>query len=342
MPDHFPVRREVIEPEEDTTGMVKIGEEITRQVNYTPGTMEIIETVRPKYARPEAEQTEGKPAIVIAPVVDQVLPKSIAGVGLLVQITVAKYIDHLPLYRQRQMIKRDFAWDIPSSTLGDWFAATCTLLEPLYDALQKQVLDTDYLQGDESRLTVLEYGKEKTKNKSHRHPPKARRKSHLGYMWVFRNPVTGAVVFAYRPGRGANVLHETLKDFSGKLQSDGYSSYTSFLKKHKLDVELVSCLAHIRRKFFDARKNHPELAELALKSIQYLYDLGRKNYLFAGSHKAGQRAAMMYSFFATCKEHDVNPRVWLRDVLLRIRDTRPSRMGKLLPGRWKENQVEGV
>ena len=346
---------------------------------------------------------------------------------LLVQIVVAKYIDHLPLYRQRQMFKRDFAWDIPSSTLGDWFAATCTLLEPLYDALQKQVLATDYLQGDESRLTVLEYGKDKTKNKSHRHPPKARRKSHLGYMWVFRNPVTGAVMFAYRSGRGANVLHEALADFSGKLQSDGYSSYTSFRKKHKLDVELVSCLAHIRRKFFDAQKNHPELAEQALRAIQYLYRiericrdynrtpeqrqklrqryakpayeallewvgqhhrnnlskggigialnyannhlprlrpyledgrieidnnqienkirplaLGRKNYLFAGSHKAAGRAAMMYSFFATCKEHDVNPRVWLRDVLLRIRDTRPSRMGELLPGRWKEDQGEGV
>ena len=60
--------------------------------------------------------------------------------------------------------------------------------------------------------------------------------------------------------------------------------------------------------------------------------------MFAGSNKGAQRAAMMYSFFATCKEHNVNPRVWLRDVLLRIRDTRPSRMGELLPGRWKEKQ----
>ena len=55
LPDHFPVRREVIEPEEDTTGMIKIGEEITRKVEHTPGTLEIIEYVRPKYARPEAE-----------------------------------------------------------------------------------------------------------------------------------------------------------------------------------------------------------------------------------------------------------------------------------------------
>lgn len=80
--------------------------------------MEIIETVRPQYARPEGEGTEEQPAIVIAPIVDQILPKAIARVGLLVQITVAKYIDHLPLYRQRQMIKRDFDCYIPPSAVG--------------------------------------------------------------------------------------------------------------------------------------------------------------------------------------------------------------------------------
>jgi hypothetical protein len=93
-------------------------------------------------------------------------------------------------------------------------------------------------------------------------------------MWVFRNPVVGGVFFAYRPGRGANVLHETLGEFKGKLQSDGYSAYTAYLKKNA-DVELVSCLAHIRRKFFDARSNHKEMAELALRAFQYLYRIER-------------------------------------------------------------------
>ncbi|MEL6791776.1 MAG: transposase, partial [Pseudomonadota bacterium] len=120
LPDHLPRRREIIEPEEDTTGMTKIGEDITRKVNYLPGVLEIIEYVRPRYARPEAEQTEEVAAIVQAPVPDQVLPKAIAGVGLLVQIIIAKFIDHLPLYRQRQMFQRDYDWSIPSSTLGDW------------------------------------------------------------------------------------------------------------------------------------------------------------------------------------------------------------------------------
>ena len=405
--------------------MVKIGELITRKVDYTPGTLEIIEYVRSKYARPEAEQTDDTPAIVVAEVPDQVIPKGIAGAGLLAQIVVAKYIDHLPFNRQIEMFKRDHDWAIHKSTMGDWFAAVCTLLEPLYAALALQVLDTDYLQGDESRITVLEIGEKSTKNKSHRFPTK-KRKVHMGYMWVFRNPISGGVFFAYRSGRGANVLNETLDKFEGKLQSDGYSAYTSFMKKHP-KVELVSCLAHIRRKFFDARKNHRELAELALRAIQYLYRiericrdygrspeerqqmrqryarpayeallkwvtyhhknnlskgaigvalnyannhlprlkhylddgrieidnnqienkirplaLGRKNYMFAGSNKGAQRAAMMYSFFATCREHEVNPREWLRDVLVRIGNHPVNRVAELLPREWKKNREVGV
>jgi len=422
LPENLPVRRKVIEPDEDTTDMVKIGEDITRKVNYRPATLELVEYVRPRYARPEAEQTDGVAPIVQAPAPQQVLPKAIADTGLLVQLVIAKYIDHLPLHRQRRIYKRDHDWDIPSSTMGDWFAATCTLLKPLYDALQNQVLDTDYLQGDESRITVLEANEDVKKNKkskSHRHPMKLKRKVHLGYMWVFRNPEAGGVLFAYRPGRGANVLHETLADFKGLLQSDGYSAYTSFRKNHP-GVVLISCLAHIRRKFFDAQSNHLELAELALEAIKYLYKierisqdynlsaerrgrlrdrfarpaydalmawvryhlpehlpksgigkalgyaanhlprlapylddgriaidnnqienkirplaLGRKNYMFAGSKEGARRAAMMYSFFACCNEHDVNPRIWLLDVLPRVAETRPSRMGELLPGAWK-------
>lgn len=252
LPHHLPVRTEVIEPAEDTTGMVQIGEDITRKVAYTPGKLEIVEYVRPRNARPEKEQSEETCPIVQAPAVDQVLPKAIAGAGLLTQIIIAKYVDHLPLYRQQAMFRRDYDWDIPRSPMGDWFAATCTLLKPLYEALERNVLEADYLQADESRITVLEHGPEESRKKTSEKLQTKPKKAHLGYMWVFRNPMSGGVYFAYRPGRGASVLHETLNGFQGVLQSDGYSAYTSYLKKHP-QVELVSCLAHIRRKFFEAR-----------------------------------------------------------------------------------------
>jgi transposase len=421
LPDHLLVRQVIIEPDEDTTDMIRIGQDVTRKLEYIPGTLEIIEYIRPRYARPAAKQTDEVSAIVQAPAPDQVLPKSIAGAGLLTQIIISKYVDHLPLYRQQQMFLRDFGYEVSTSTLGDWFGGSCAVLEPLYVALIKQVLDATYLQGDESRIGVLEKGDGKKKDKSHRYPAKAR-KAHLGYMWVFRNPVARGVLFAYRPGRGANVLNETLADFKGKLQSDGYSAYTAYLKKHD-GVQLVSCLAHIRRKFFDARKNDPKLADLALRACQYLYRiedkcrersvspavrqrmrrryarpayealmewvsknlpdslpksgigkalgyaanhlprlrhyledgrieidnnqienkirplaLGRKNYMFAGSRKGAERAAMMYSFLSTCKEWDVNPREWLQDVLLRINDHPIKRIDELLPGEWKKRR----
>ncbi|MFK8161359.1 MAG: transposase [Lewinella sp.] len=175
LPDHLPRRRVVLEPKVDTTGMVKIGEDITTKVDYIPGQLDVVDYVRPRYVRPEHEQTDGVDAIVQASVPDQVLPKAIAGGGLLAHIAISKFIDHLPLYRQRQMFQRDYDWEISPSTFDGWFAASCKLLEPLYLALQAQVLNTAYLQGDESRLIVLEYTtdlKDKTKNKSHRHPPK--------------------------------------------------------------------------------------------------------------------------------------------------------------------------
>lgn len=412
LPEHLPVRRIDVPVEFDVTDMVKIGEEITRKVNYIPGKLEIIEYVRPKYALPAERQVEGESPIFIPDVPEQVLPKSIITVDVLVHIIVAKYIDHLPFYRQRAMFKREFKWEVPKSTINGWFTAGSKLLDPLYPILQKDVLTADYLQGDESRIKVLNWTEKDAKK-----PDK--KNTHLGYMWVFRNPVTGNVFFTYRKGRGAKVLEETLSDFTGLLQSDGYSAYTKFARKR--DVELVSCLAHIRRKFFEAKSNHPELAELALAAIRYLYGiearcrersfspeqrqtmrrrlakpayeallewvsyhhrnnlrkgamgkalkyatdhlprlrhylsdgrveidnnlienkirplaLGRKNYLFAGSHAAAQRTAMMYSLFASCIANDVNPSEWLRDVLIRIKDTRPSEMVELLPGAWEK------
>lgn len=409
LPEHLPVEEIIIEPAEDTTGMVEIGEEITEVLDYRPGILFKRRYIRKKYAR--VEEVEGEHTVLIGQLPERPIPKGIAEPGLLAHLFVAKYIDHLPFYRQIEMFKRDHGWAIHKSTINDWFAACCTLLEPLYEALHKNVLETDYLQGDESTIKVLDTNKPG--------------KTHLGYQWVFRNPTSGNVLFVYRKGRGTNGLIETLTDFTGYLQSDGYKAYDKFARGRQ--VELISCLAHIRRKFFDAKDNHPALAEYALGQIQQLYAierearqagmsatdrkalrlakakgiyeelldwviveqknnlskgaigkalyyavnqlprlahyledgrieidnnliensirplaLGRKNYLFAGSHHGAQRAAMMYSFFASCKYASVNPWEWLTDVLGRIGTQSIKRLEELLPARWEENQTGEV
>lgn len=402
LPDHLPVEEVIIEPEEDIAELELIGAEITETLDYRPGKLVKRRYIRRKYARRQA--TEDEPAIVIGSLPSRPIDKGIPEAGLLAHLLVSKYVDHLPFYRQGKILQRDHGLLLSKATLNDWFAATCTLLEPLYEAHLRCVVQTDYLQVDESPIKVLDSEK--------------KGKTHQGYQWVYRNPLNGLVLFDYRKGRGTHGVMERLADFTGYLQTDGYQAYTKYLRKHP-QVTGVSCLAHIRRYFYQARDHHPLIAGIALALIGRLYHveahcrqrgrtsgqrlalrrrvslpiyrllvewveyeqrnnlskgaigkalhygkeqlpklapcfedgrleldnnliensirplaLGRKNYLFAGSHKAAQRAAMMYSFFASCRKLDINPWQWLRDVLQRIPDHPVNRLRELLPDQW--------
>lgn len=404
LPEHIPTEEIIIEPEQDTTGMKFIGEEITETVDYRPGVLLKRRYIRRKYARPE--EVENQPMVIIGELPSRPIAKGIAEAGLLAHLMVSKYVDHLPFYRQIEQFKRNHGWAIHKSTLNDWFAACCSLLDALYQTQLQAVMDTDYLQADESPIKVQDSDK--------------KGKTHQGYMWVYRNPLNGLVLFDYRKGRGMHGPKERLADFAGLLQCDGYAVYGRIAKKSKGDIRLVSCLAHVRRKFYEAREHHPVLADQALSCIQQLYELerqyreaeldaparqsrrqqqaqpifeqwlqwvlhehannlskgpigkalhyaktqlpllavylddgrleidnnlienairplalGRKNYLFAGSHQGAQRSAMMYSFMASCKVKAINPWLWLRDVLQRIPDYPVNQLEQLLPHQWQ-------
>jgi transposase len=399
LPEDIPTEDIIIEPEEDTTDMERIGEEITETIDYRPGLLIKRRYIRPKYARKEALQEQ--PGVLIAELPERPIPKGIAEPGLLAHLFVSKYIDHLPFYRQTKIFKRQHDWDIHKATINSWFVACCTLMEPLYEALFKQVMQTDYLQADESPIKVLDADKKGS--------------SHQGYMWVYRNPLNGLVLFDYRKGRGMHGPKERLENYEGYLQCDGYKVYKRIAKKQQ-GIKLLSCLAHIRRYFFKAKHNHPELANYAMAQIQQLYAierqcrndavqhdkrlevrqeeakpifeellewvntqhknnlrkepigkalnyannqlpllkaylkdgrieidnnlienairplaLGRKNYLFAGSHDGARRAAMMYSFFASCKTMDINPWEWMKDTLEKISSHPVNDIEALLP-----------
>jgi len=406
LPDHLPVEEHVLEPTEDTTGLKCIGQEVTDTIDYQPGRLVIVRRIRPKYVKHTMCEQQGVQTsnVLIAPLPSRPIERGLAEPGLLTQLCVDKYVDHLPLDRQAKRFARDYKWKVSTSTLGDWFAAVCTLLEPLYDTLQHAVIDSDYLQVDESTIKVLDRTK--------------KGKTHLGYQWVYRNPLNGLIFFEYRRGRGAAGVMERLANFTGYLQTDGYKAYKTFLRKHP-EVTGVSCGSHIRRKFYEALENNRACAEYALSRIQALYRveahcrkrgrtaaerlalrqrvskpvydellewveaerasnlstgaygkalgyaanqlpklaavfkdgrieldnnliensirplaLGRKNYMFAGSHKGAQRAAMMYSLFGTCKQLGINPREWLYDILTRIAEYPKLQLRKLLPDQW--------
>ncbi len=392
IPDHIKRQEIQVTPLEDTTGLVKIGEEITEQLEYRPGELYVKRYIRPKFAKPNDE------GVLIAPLPNFIVQRGMAGAGLLSWIVVQKFVDHLPLYRQIEQFKR-FGMTIPSSTMSDWVGMSLKELTPLYEALKKIVLASNYLQADETPIKVLD--------------DKKKGESHKGYYWVYRDPQTGLVLFDYRESRSREGPTEMLKNFKGYLQSDGYSAYENF---NKGKITLIHCMAHARRYFEQALDNDRKRAEYVLSEIQKLYvvervarelnfssverydarqsdtmpvlnnlhqwlkknilevtpqsaigkaisyslarwdklmiyasngdleidnnlvensirpiAIGRKNYLFAGSHDAAKRAAMIYSLLGTCKLKGVEPFAWLKNVFEVLPDWKFNGLEELLP-----------
>lgn len=402
LPPHLPVEEIVIEPNEDTTGLKCIGKEITDQLELVPAKLYIKRFIRPKYIKPTDDSGLNHEG-VIADLPTFPIEKGIAGPGMLAQIMVDKFVDHLPIYRQIERFKRE-SIQIPSSTLNGWQESVCNLLEPLYETLKHRVLSQGYLQVDETPIQVLDQTK---KGKTHR-----------GYHWVYYSPLEKTVFFDYNNGRSREGPTRLLKDFKGYLQTDGYNVYDIFGKKEH--ITLLNCMAHARRGFEKALDYDKPRVEYAMGMFQKLYAieqkarenncspeerhklrldeslpilndlgkwivatykevlpksalgkalayciprwdnllaylndgsleidnnlaenairpiaLGRKNYLFAGSERGAQRAAMFYSFFGTCRKNNINPFDWLKKVLEVIPDYKVSQLTDLLPQNLK-------
>lgn len=247
---HLPRVERVIEPEDLPEGARKIGEEITETLEYVPATIHVDKLVRPKYAHDDR--------VLIAPMPSLPFPKSNLGPSLAAHICVSKFADHLPLYRQRSQLKRA-GLDVSDSTIGGWFQATAALLEPLGDALRKEVLAEPYLQVDETPIPVQDDHKEGSLRK--------------GYHWVYHAPLSKAVLFDYRSGRSEKFPIEVLKDFQGTLQTDGYVGYEKLAAKE--GITALACMAHARRKFEKALNNDRTRAEHAMTRIGELYTLER-------------------------------------------------------------------
>lgn len=396
LPSHLPVVEIVIEPSEDTTGMVCIGREVTEELDYTPAKLHINRIIRPKYITKEDER--GNQAQVIAPL-NRPIPKCIASAALLTMIFINKYIYHLPLYRTLKQIIQ-MGVPLPSSTLESWVKLGAELIRPLYALHRLYVFSEIYQMIDESPIKVQDKDK-----------PGA---CHNGYMWVRYAPLSKSVLFEYYKSRSSKGPIDDLQTFKGYVQTDGYSGYTYLASLQ--GITHLSCWAHARRYFDKALQNDQERASHVMKLIQLLYAiealaresgmsheerhalrldkslpiineigqyiaqesdkvtphspigiafgyclnrwislqnylkhgmleidsnliensirplaLGRKNYLFAGSHEAAKDIAMFYSFFATCTKNDINPKRWLTHVIQNINDTKTSELKNLLP-----------
>jgi transposase len=251
IPEDLPRLDVVIEPQEDLSDCVKIGEEITEELDYVPGHFFVRRFIRPKYARPE------EAGIAIAPAPVRVIDKGIPGPMLLAYILVSKYADHLPLYRQLEIFKRS-GIDINDVTLNGWVKQTLTLLEVIYRRIRDDMLKSGYLMADETTIRVLDKDKEGA--------------THLGYYWAYLDPLRRAALFIYEKGRGGHFVRTHLKGFLGFLQTDAYISYDTVPQTYA-GIVMMGCWAHVRRKFIDALAVEQKQAQWFIEQIRLLYAL---------------------------------------------------------------------
>ncbi len=365
-----------------------------------PGVFSVERHIRGKWVCSECE------TLIQAPVPAQVIDKGIPTAGLLAQVLVGKFADHLPLYRQTPIFGRA-GLAIPSSTLGAWVGVCGVRLQPLIDALRAEILQQDVLHADETPVQMLSPGKKKT---------------HRAYLWAYAPPRFAdlqAVVYDFTESRAGEHARIFLGGWQGSLVCDDYSGYK---KGFQEGITEIGCMAHARRKLFDLHAhNKSQLAEQGLKFFTALYDIerdvvelkpeqrreirqarakpvadalhvwmvdqrqlvpegsaiakaldyslrrwdalirylddgrlpidnnwcenqirpwatGRKNWLFAGSLRAGQRSAAIMSLIQSAKLNGHDPFAYLKDVLTRLPTHKASDIGTLLPHRWRAEQ----
>jgi transposase len=406
LPANLPRREIHHEPESTTCGcgqaMKRIGEDVAEKLDYVPGVFTVERHVRGKWVCACCEK------LVQAPVAPHIIDKGIPTTGLLAQVLVAKFLDHLPLYRQEHIFERA-GLAIARSTLAQWVGECGAQLQPLVDALRAELLEHDVLHADETPVAMLKPGNGKT---------------HRAYLWSYCTTSFNrvkAVVFDFADSRAGQHARDFLGlpgdgGWRGKLVCDDYSGYKQLLT---MGVTEAGCLAHARRKFFDLWVDHKsQVAEEALKYFVQLYEverevqdldsderrrirqskarpvadalnkwlqlqrhkvpdgsatakaidynlgrwvaltrylddgnlpadnnwvenqirpiaIGRNNWLFAGSLRAGKRAAAVMSLMHSARLNGHDPYAYLKAVLERLPTQPSSRVQELLPHRWQ-------
>jgi transposase/uncharacterized coiled-coil protein SlyX len=225
LPAHLPRRRVEIDVSDAEKRCAcgqtrtRIGEDISEKLEYEPARFVVIETVRPKYACQDCHE-----GVVEAPAPPQAVEKSLAGEGLLAHVVVSKYVDHLPLHRLEGIFARE-GIDLPRSTMCGWVADVATALSPIGEQLRREITAADYLQTDDTTITVL--GDDGG--------------SFKGRIWTYLDPLAHQVVF------DATTTHEHdgpaafLAEFRGTLQADAYSGYDGLYQSGRV-IE-VGCWA---------------------------------------------------------------------------------------------------
>ena len=243
----------------DGTELKLIGEDVSEQLDIIPATIQVLRHRRLKYACPCCSQH-----VATAPLPPQPLPKSMASAGLLANITVAKYQNALPLYRQ-ETIFQEIGVDLPRQTMARWMVECSELVSPLVERMKETLLGSSVLHCDETVVQVLK--------------EKGRAPQTNSYMWVLASgaDIPPCYYFEYHPSRSKEAANALLNGFQGYLHVDGYLGYNALCSTGA--VTRVGCFAHARRKFDETLKagssNGTGIASKALEKISELYEIER-------------------------------------------------------------------
>ncbi|MDN3573602.1 IS66 family transposase [Methylobacterium longum] len=242
----------------------RIGEDVTESLDYVPGRFKVVRHLREAFSCRSCE------TVVQAPAPYHAIARGRAGPGLLAHIAVAKFDDHLPLYRQAEIYARDGV-TLQTSTLSGWMGATAAALAPLVDLLRTEVIaGSDVLHGDDTTVPILAPGAGKTRT---------------GRLWAYvrdERPHGGvrppAAVFFASPDRKGERPLTDLAAFSGVLQADGYAGFNGLYAGRRPGGALMeaTCWAHTRRKFFDVHaRTGSAVAFEASDRIGVIYEVER-------------------------------------------------------------------
>lgn len=264
LPEDLPRRETHLYPEgmdKDNINLdlwVELEPEITEVLEREPAKFFVERIIRHKFAlRDKSQEVEKQILTAAMPVLP--IARSYAGATLLADIIIDKYVNHLPFYRQIQMFKQ-LGISIAPATINDWFHGVADLMRPTYYRLKELVLNTDYIQSDETTIPIVNNEKHKTQK---------------GYIWMVRAVMANLVFFHYDHGsRAQKVALELFKDYQGVIQSDGYAVYDMY--ENKKGVLPINCWAHARRRFSEALSEDKARAEYALEQIGLLYTVERR------------------------------------------------------------------
>jgi transposase len=402
LPDTVPTEETVYEapcscPTCGGSSFLKAPDKVTKVLEHVPASVKVVRHVEKRMA------CRGCDMVVSGEMPTLPIVRGKPGPGLLAHILVAKFDDHIPLYRLTEMYER-IGVDISRSVMADWVGRVSVLITPLILMIRAYVAASDRIHTDDTPVDVLDPGKGKTKT---------------GRLWVYvfdgsnyQDPAARAVAYYYSPDRKGAHPAEHLAGFQGVIHADGYGGYKKLYGNQIIEA---ACMAHVRRKFHDVVKlKASPIATEALTRIGALYDIeerirgmpaeerrtlrqqharpvlddlkgwitdtlptlpqkqklaeamryalsrwealgvyiddgrveidnniaeramrpigiGRKNWLFAGSDKGGERIANILTIIETAKMNGHNPETYLTAVLTLIQDYGHDRLGELLP-----------